>query len=75
MFERYLLYSARRGHLKLGQVHHSPYPVWDATLESCAQTLTQAAGLPPMEGAPLCHYSPGVDVEIFPLEATGRRVR
>ncbi|MGK0359797.1 MAG: hypothetical protein ACI9U2_002103 [Bradymonadia bacterium] len=74
LFERYLLYSARRGALKLGQVHHKPYPTWEAELESCTQTLTAAAGLSSLGDAALCHYSPGVDVEIFPLKATGRRV-
>jgi uncharacterized protein YqjF (DUF2071 family) len=73
LFERYLLYSARRGRLKIGQVHHAPYPVWDAELQHCEQTLTTAAGLPPLVGAPLCHASPGVDVEIFALRATGHR--
>lgn len=75
LFERYYLYSARRGRLKRGQVHHVPYPVKAARLEACDESLIAAAGLPAPDGPPpLCHYSDGVDVEIFPLIDTGRRV-
>jgi uncharacterized protein YqjF (DUF2071 family) len=69
LFERYLLHVMRRGALHTGQVHHSPYPVFQAALESCDETLIHAAGLPPPGSPPaLSHYSPGVDVEIFALE-------
>lgn len=69
LFERYLLHVPRRGRLYTGQVHHAPYPVFQAELESCEETLICAAGLPPPMSPPaLSHYSPGVDVEIFALQ-------
>jgi uncharacterized protein len=71
LLERYLLFVERDDDLHAGQVHHAPYPVHRAELISLEQTLTDAAGLGPTRGEPMCaHYSPGVDVEVF---ATGRR--
>ncbi len=69
LFERYLLFSQHRGRIMRGQVHHAPYPVWDAEVLGCTESLFAAAGLPPVAGPPpLAHFSPGVDVEIFPLK-------
>lgn len=67
LLERYLLFSQKGDALLKGQVHHPPYPAWNATIASCTCTLLEAADLPG-EGAPdLVHYSPGVDVEVFAL--------
>lgn len=68
--ERYLLFTAggaASDEVKVGQVHHAPYPLHEATLLSCEQTMLSAAGLP--SGCPVfsTHYSPGVDVEVFGL--------
>lgn len=65
LLERYLLFSARRGRIDRGQVHHPPYPAQAATVHAVATTLLQAAGLPAPAGPPLAHYSAGVDVEVF----------
>jgi hypothetical protein len=68
LFERYLLHVPRRGALWTGQVHHTPYPVHLAEVDSCDETLIAAGGLPaPTEPPALAHYSPGVDVEVFAL--------
>lgn len=68
LFERYLLHTERGGQVWTGQVHHTPYPVHLAELESFEEGLVQAAGLSEPGCAPeLSHYSPGVDVEIFDL--------
>jgi uncharacterized protein YqjF (DUF2071 family) len=68
LFERYLLHVVRGSSLRIGQVHHTPYPVWTAELEECSDELMAAGGLPaPTEPPALCHYSPGVDVEVFAL--------
>lgn len=65
--ERYFLYARRGDRLLRGQVHHTPYPLRSATLESLSQSLLPAAGFP-VRGAPMnVLYSPGVDVEVFPL--------
>jgi hypothetical protein len=68
LFERYLLHVTAGSSLRTGQVHHLPYPVWTAEVEECSDELIAASGLPaPAEPPALCHYSPGVDVEIFAL--------
>lgn len=67
LVERYLLYAVRRGVLYTGRVHHSPYPLQGAEIESLDETLVQAAGI---QARPCSHvlYSPGVDVRVFPLQ-------
>ncbi len=67
--ERYLLYvRSKRGEILRGQVHHSPYPLFDARLLHCRETLLSAAGMQTSE--PPCHtlFSPGVDVKVYPLQ-------
>jgi uncharacterized protein YqjF (DUF2071 family) len=66
--ERYYLYTAdRQGRLLRGQVHHRPYSLREATVEIREESILAAAGLT-RSGSPahVC-FSPGVDVEIFPL--------
>lgn len=66
LLERYFLYAERDGLLR-GQVHHAPYPAHRANVGELHEDLIASAGLPQTATAPLAHYSPGVDVEIFPL--------
>ena len=68
LLERYLLYSAHRGRLYRGQVHHAPYPARTARASRLEETLLAAAGLHRPSSAPLVHYSEGVDVEVFGLQ-------
>ena len=66
--ERYLLFVERRGKVYSGQVHHSPYPAHNATVLDVQDDLSAAAGLPAVTTPPaFAHFSPGVDVEVFPL--------
>ncbi len=68
LLERYLLFVERQGKILAGQVHHSPYPAFDATVLSVDDGLMPAAGFPKTSTWPyFSHYSPGVDVEVFPL--------
>jgi formate dehydrogenase iron-sulfur subunit len=54
--------------LRVGQVHHFPYPLQEAAAQVReAATLLQADGLPAPSGEPHVLFSPGVDVEVFPL--------
>jgi len=69
LVERYRLYVTRRGDLRRGRVRHAPYPLRRATIEQLSESLLNAAGLPAPGDSPLCQHSPGVDVEIFPLES------
>lgn len=68
LIERYVLYVMRRSGLRRGRVRHAPYPLRAALVEGISESLLAAAGLPPPAGPPLCHHSPGVDVEILGLE-------
>jgi uncharacterized protein YqjF (DUF2071 family) len=66
--ERYLLYARSSRGLRTARVHHAPYPLQPASAGGVAQTLTEAAGLPPAAcAAPplLVHYAREVDVQIF----------
>lgn len=67
LVERYLLYSTHRGGLRRGRVHHAPYPLRRARLDSLDETLVAAAGILRPDDEPLTHYSAGVRVEVFGL--------
>lgn len=67
--ERYYLYARDdRRRLFRGQVHHRPYPLQHAEVRIEHESILTAAGLT-NPGTPdhVC-FSPGVDVEVFPLE-------
>ncbi len=65
--ERYLLYSAHRGRLRRGQVHHAPYPLQRAELDTLDETLLAVADIDRPDVEPLVHYASGVHVEVFGL--------
>ncbi|MDA1050047.1 MAG: DUF2071 domain-containing protein [Planctomycetota bacterium] len=68
LLERYLLFVERGREMYAGQVHHEPYPAFDATVFEVQDELIAAAGFPAVTAPPaFVHYSPGVDVEVFPL--------
>ena len=72
LLERYLLFVARGGAIREGQVSHAPYPVFAAEVERVEDSLLAAGGVPGPLGAPThVHWSPGVDVEIFGLRRIG----
>lgn len=66
--ERYILFARGRKGLRIGKVHHKPYPLQRATVLECEQSMVRAQGLPHPEGPPLALYAAGVDVDIFPLD-------
>jgi uncharacterized protein YqjF (DUF2071 family) len=66
LVERYALYVWRAGLIVRARVRHRPYPLHRATLGHLSETLLRAAGIPAPAEAPLLHFSPGVDVHIFP---------
>lgn len=65
--ERYILYAKREGGLRIGRVHHRPYPLYRAEVTELRESMVRAAGLPDPAGAPHVLYSPGVDVDVFAL--------
>jgi uncharacterized protein YqjF (DUF2071 family) len=67
LVERYILYTLWRGRLYEGRVYHTPYPLQRAKILSLDETISAAAGFPRPDTAPLAHFSPGVEVEVFAL--------
>ncbi|RUL89802.1 DUF2071 domain-containing protein [Tautonia sociabilis] len=75
LVERYLMYVSAGGQLRVGQVHHRPYPVQGAELIHLQEDLVAASGISLPDAAPLAHFASGVTVEIFPLEPVGQSSR
>ncbi len=67
LVERYFLYTQHGGALWRGQVHHAPYQVQGAEVEGLEEDLLAAAGIQRPPGAPMAHFSQGVDVDVFRL--------
>jgi len=71
--ERYCLYSSKQGRVHRVDVHHPPWPLQAVSLEIDESSMLQTQGLSPSVGAPICYYSPGVDVVSFgPVRAGDR---
>ena len=71
LVERYLLFVQRNDGVLTGQVYHCPYPLQQARCENVNDELVADTGLQVTANPDLVHYSPGVEVEIFPLTSTG----
>jgi uncharacterized protein len=62
--ERYALYSRAAGPvLWRGPVRHPPWSLHHAQVTAIDESLSRAAGLPPLGRPDLCQWSPGVAVE------------
>src|SRR5580765_1916758 len=71
LIERYALYAPRMRGLYRARVRHPPYPLHRASIVHLSETLVAAAGIAAPTKPASIHFSPGVDVEIFPLERVG----
>lgn len=72
LVERYRLfaYYARKQKILTGRVHHKPYPLQQAELEAYSTRLFALSGFEePVASPESVLASPGVDVEIFPMES------
>jgi uncharacterized protein len=65
---RWRLFSVVAGRRISARACHQPWPLYRAGARLVDDHLFRAAGLPPPDGDPLVHYSPGVDVAIGPPE-------
>jgi hypothetical protein len=61
---RWILFSVTGGRRTAARACHPRWPLHRATVSLVDDQLLTAAGLPAPVGAPLVHYSPGVDVAI-----------
>lgn len=67
LVERYVLYARSRTRLYQGRVHHEPYPLQPAFVQSLEEGLLAAAGIARPEEAPLAHFASEARVEVLPL--------
>jgi uncharacterized protein YqjF (DUF2071 family) len=68
LLERYLLFVVAGRKTMMGQVHHRPYPVHLAEVDELRDGLIEAAGFTGLPAIPdHVRYSPGVDVQVYPL--------
>lgn len=69
LLERYLLFSVSGEVVHRTQIHHAPYPMVDATMQTCQSNLLAEFGFDVNESVPdHVRASPGVDVEVFALD-------
>ena len=61
---RHVLYTRVAGRLAYAHAEHPPWPLRRGRVLHLDQSLVQAAGLPPPQGPPLVHHSPGVAVRV-----------
>ena len=66
--ERYVLFARGKKGIRLGRVHHKPYPLQQATVLECEQSMVTVQGLPQSEAPPHALYASGVDVDVYALE-------
>lgn len=69
LLERYALYSKREdGQLNTARVYHTPYPFTKVEVLKWDDTVFEWDRLKRPGRAPdYCHYSPGVDIDVFSL--------
>ena len=67
--ERYILFAHHRSQLYSGTVYHTPYPLNSVEVPAWDDNLIRLANLP-SPNRPPDHmlFSPGVEVEVFPLD-------
>ena len=69
--ERYCMYTMSKNRtIYRGDVHHAPWPLQGAAADIDATELLATHGLE-VHGAPLLHFSTGVDVVVWSLERLG----
>lgn len=68
--ERYCLYARDgAGRIRRGEIHHLPWPLFEAEAAIAVNTVADAFGLPLAEaGEPLLHFAPRLDVVAWWLE-------
>lgn len=69
LVERYCLYAVSNGQLYRARIHHHPWPLSGADVESLSSTMVQAAGLEAPAGTPLAHaLTEPLTVKVWYLE-------
>jgi uncharacterized protein len=72
LLERYALYASHRGHLVRARIHHEPWPLSEAHLESLHSSMLAAQGLPQPDVAPIAHAQRRpLEVQVWRPEVVG----
>jgi uncharacterized protein len=66
--ERYCLDTEHNGKLYRSRIHHQPWPLKSAQLNSLNSSMVEAHGMPTPDGDPLLHYAEEISVDIWPLK-------
>jgi uncharacterized protein len=66
--ERYCLYAARGERLHRLRIHHRPWILFDAEVQTYKSTMIESHRLPTPEGAPLLHYADEIEVDFWTPE-------
>jgi uncharacterized protein YqjF (DUF2071 family) len=66
--ERYCLDTVDKGKLYRARIHHQPWPLQEATLDSFSSIMIESHGLPTPQGDPMLHYCEELSVDIWPLK-------
>jgi uncharacterized protein YqjF (DUF2071 family) len=66
--ERYCLYSEHKGQLYRARIHHQPWPLQRATLNSVSSSMIESLQLPTPKDDPLLHYAEEISVDIWRLK-------
>jgi uncharacterized protein YqjF (DUF2071 family) len=66
--ERYVLYTEHEGKFYRARIHHEPWPLFHAEVDSIRTTLFEADTLPIALSGPVAHFSPGVHADIWSPE-------
>jgi uncharacterized protein len=70
--ERYCLFTEHRGAIYIGEIHHAPWPLQDASAEIACNTMAGAARIVLPDMLPLLHFARQIDVLIWPIRRVGR---
>ena len=70
--ERYCLFTASRGRLLVGEIHHRPWPLEPARATFRVDDLPRAHGFSLPAVAPLLHYSRELRVSLWGLREEGK---
>jgi uncharacterized protein YqjF (DUF2071 family) len=63
--ERYCLYSVKGEQLNRLRIHHRPWALRDAEVQSYHSTMIESHGLPTPRGRPLLHYAEELEVDFW----------
>jgi uncharacterized protein YqjF (DUF2071 family) len=66
--ERYCLYAVKGERLNRLRIHHRPWPLQTATVQSYRSTMIESRGLPAPEGTPVLHYAEELEVDFWTPE-------